>query len=75
MESSDPIWISFSAHLAVMLMLHNRVTDVPGYNRIVSRYIALLNSDADLHNRNKQEMIPFYSALLLGEKAICAQQA
>jgi hypothetical protein len=74
-DDCDPFWVSFSAHLAIMLMLHNRVTEVSCYNRIIARYITLLNDDSDLHCQNKQEMIPFYTALLLGESAICVQQA
>ena len=35
----DPTRLRFAAHLAILLMLHNRLTKPDEYNRIVQRYI------------------------------------
>lgn len=61
-----------------MLMLHNRIdaakppsgpSPTAKYNKIVSDYIASIHDSTVLHEPLKLAAIPFYVALLVGEKA------
>ena len=70
----------FCAHMAILLMLHNRIS-VSGqaqrighntsptakYNQIVREYIYSIADSKTLHEPAKLEAIPFYIAMLIGE--------
>ena len=66
----------FCAHLAIMLMLHNRVnaqkpqhgpSALEKYNKIVSEYIISIAESETLAEEQKLKTIPFYVAMLVGD--------
>jgi hypothetical protein len=64
--NTDHTRLRFAAHLAILMMLHNRLTRPDEYNRIVQRYINSI-VQSNLHENSKHNMVPFYCALLLGD--------
>ena len=61
--------LRFSAHMAILLMLHNRVGQVDTYNIILNRYIIQINESSNLHAPTKLTLLPFYISMVLGEQA------
>ena len=70
---ADKAKIRFSAHLAIMLMLLNRVSKEKrafvAYNSLIERYIAELASSETLQNEAKAKQIPLYVSLMVGQEA------
>ena len=60
----------FSAHLAIMLMLLNRVSTDPkaiaSYNQLIERYITDLTTSDTTSNETKSKQIPLYVSFIIG---------
>lgn len=70
---ADKAKIRFSAHLAIMLMLLNRVSKDPkafaAYNQLIERYIKEIVASDTTPHETKSKQIPLYVTLMIGQKA------
>lgn len=75
--NEQPGYLRFAAHFAVTLMLQNRVSQnhLPAYNSILAKYIEIIASSDQIHDNIKNEMIPFYTSLLVGVDQQCVSYA
>ena len=69
--------LRFCAHMAIMLMLHNRIdpqerfgqnlSATMKYNKIIAKYIDTIATSEILHEPIKLQTIPFYVSMIIGE--------
>lgn len=75
-QVSQEFKLRFCAHMAIMLMLHNRISaqrtshgpsPIDKYNKIVSEYIISIAESNTLPEEQKLKTIPFYVSMLVGD--------
>lgn len=67
--------LRFSAHLAILLMLQNRISNdsktIQCYNKLIEKYTLALANNESMQIESKSKQIPLYVSFIVGQQTQC----